>query len=248
MALEVCRASAAASVAASRAVVAVVSDTAWQCERDRALAMAGSKSSADAFAKVSRALRLTLRLEMTVAEWVRDARAGVWSGGGARGDLAGASAMPGVMPADGDRPCPPEFLSRERDTDAEFARLEFERLADVERGDRMPGGSFKAMVDCIRGELGIIPPPLAEEGNRSPGEGWRRRQPPECPPRQTRSPRDPGYPARQSASPEHPDSPCMDPGGGPLPDRSLPRTLARETVRVDPGRGPAPAPVAKSFS
>ena len=108
MAMAVTRGCAAASLAASHAVEVILADEFYQPETGRARALAGAKDAADSFQKVSRALRLTLTLEKTVAEWVRDLRAGVgpgctaerWTGDDAGGPrrTPGPPASRGLLP------------------------------------------------------------------------------------------------------------------------------------------------------
>ena len=132
MTMAVCRACAKASLAASREAEKVVADTAWQCQQDRTLAMAGCKAVAEAFQKLSRSLRLTLKLELTLANWTREAKAGVWRPlervGGTPADSHGGDGTD----RSADRR-PPERSSQERDR----AETETETLVEVERfGDR----------------------------------------------------------------------------------------------------------------
>ncbi len=78
MAMVVSRAYAHAAVAASGAVEAILADEFWQPETGRARALAGAKDAAESFQKVSRSLRLTLALQTTVVDALRDLRAGVY--------------------------------------------------------------------------------------------------------------------------------------------------------------------------
>src|SRR5215469_6383865 len=77
IAMEVTRALGRSAVIAGKEVEEVLATDAWHPETARARALAGSKDAADAFAKVTRALRLTFALEKTTAELLRDLRAGV---------------------------------------------------------------------------------------------------------------------------------------------------------------------------
>jgi hypothetical protein len=77
MAMEVTRAYSASAKAAARKVAEVLGDKVWQPETGMARALAGSRDAAEAFHKVTRALRLTFALEKATAEALRDLRAGV---------------------------------------------------------------------------------------------------------------------------------------------------------------------------
>jgi hypothetical protein len=77
IAMEVTRALGASAVVAGKEVEEVLATNAWHPETARARALAGSKDAADAFSKVTRALRLTFALEKATAEALRDLRAGV---------------------------------------------------------------------------------------------------------------------------------------------------------------------------
>ena len=131
-------------VAAAEEAKRVMSDEAWQSQPDRALAAAGSRHAAEAFHKVSRALRLTLKLEKATAEWLRDARLG----------LAAKAGGP---------PFEPSTTLREREngpsgepapSDGEAAWDETERPCDVERAERLVGATFREAIDRLCGDLG----------------------------------------------------------------------------------------------
>jgi hypothetical protein len=77
IAMEVTRALGRSAVTAGKEVEEVLATDAWHPETARARALAGSKDAADAFAKVTRALRLTFALEKMTAEQLRDLRSGV---------------------------------------------------------------------------------------------------------------------------------------------------------------------------
>jgi hypothetical protein len=77
VAVEAAKSLGRSAVAAAREVEDVLGKDTWHSETARARALAGSKDAADAFAKASRALRLTLALEKATAETLRDLRAGV---------------------------------------------------------------------------------------------------------------------------------------------------------------------------
>ena len=151
MAMAVTRGCAAAALAASHAVEVILADEFYQPETGRARALAGAKDAADSFQKVSRALRLTLTLEKTVAEWVRDLRAGV---------------VPAAPPKDtGETPAVQGGLQDlrraagscpyDRESDRAGAERNTERLVDIERPDILPRAPFRETVDRIGADLGV---------------------------------------------------------------------------------------------
>ncbi|MDB5482503.1 MAG: hypothetical protein JWO83_3556 [Caulobacteraceae bacterium] len=79
LAMDAARASSALVVATAEAAAKLVAekDGAWACEADKAYAVRGSREAADAFTRITRALRLTLTLETAAAERLRDLRAGI---------------------------------------------------------------------------------------------------------------------------------------------------------------------------
>lgn len=183
MAMVVTRANAAASVAAGHAVEVILADEFWQPETGRARALAGAKDAADSFQKVSRALRLTLRLEMAAAEAVRDIRAGLIThtaprnAGEMPADLADTSVRRDRAGADSDG----------RDTDAGRGDSTAERLVDIERPDTLPQTPFRATVDRICSDLNApvdwttwkVGPPILEYAGLQPKPpGWSECKPP----------------------------------------------------------------------
>ncbi len=156
MAMAVSRHYAAAAAAAAHAVEAILADEFWQPETGRARALAGARDAADGFQKVSRALRLTLRLEMTTAETLRDLRAGVAPAGAAAVHpwtevLATPSAperRSGARPAAGPSP-------RQETPDRERTDYDVERLVEFDRPDRLPRGAFGETVDEFSGDIGV---------------------------------------------------------------------------------------------
>ncbi len=76
MAMTTARAFTASAVASAKAAEAILDDKYFVPEVGRANAC-GAKDAAESLQKVTRAVRLTLMLEMKVAEIVRDIRAGV---------------------------------------------------------------------------------------------------------------------------------------------------------------------------
>ena len=81
LAMVAARAGSALVVAAAQAAAKIVAekDGAWACEADKACAVRASREAADAFTRITRALRLTLALETATVERLRDLRAGTVS-------------------------------------------------------------------------------------------------------------------------------------------------------------------------
>ena len=176
LAMDVSRTFAAAAVAASNAEAKIVSEPWFTPEVGRARAC-GAKEASHSFDKVTRALRLTMMLEKTVAETVRDLRAGI-------------VAAPGVAPADrGEKPArividetpATSVAPRDADDEGKAARVERpggerERLFDIERPERLPRGAYCKIVDDLAADIGaavdwsaskIVPPPL-DSGSLKP--------------------------------------------------------------------------------
>ena len=158
IAMEVSRGYGAASVAASHAVEVILADEYWQPETGRARALAGARDAADGFQKVSRVLRLTLKLEVATAEMLRDLRAGVVRP--RRSEDAGEDAG---APAEGPGPvrrsagvlagsCSDEETRDLADRDAGS-----ERLVEFDRPDRLFRGPFRETVDGLCADLGVAP-------------------------------------------------------------------------------------------
>jgi len=131
LAMEAARASSALVVATAQAAAKMVAevDGAWACATDKTYAVRASREAADAFTRITRALRLTLTLETAAAERLRDLRAGivpVRQDGGESG-----AARPGAM----------------LDTLREAAR---ERVADAIAEAAADDGDIDAAVDLAR--------------------------------------------------------------------------------------------------
>ena len=141
MAMAAARAFTGSAIASARAEEAVLADEAFVPEVGRARAC-GAKAAAESFQKAARAVRLTLMLEMNLAEIVRDIRAGgvTYLGGVAVRKDSGLDA--GARTDDGDR----DRRSRDART---------ERLVDVERPDTLPRAPFRDTVEHICGEVGV---------------------------------------------------------------------------------------------
>ena len=168
MALVVARAHAAAAVAAANAVEVILADECWQPETGRARALAGSRDAAEAFQKVSRALRLTLMLEKATADFVRDLRLGI--------EKKVVAATPrNICEIRREDVSSDSVHERRADRRSDAAA---ERLVDIERTDVLPRLAFRETVDRICADLGadvdwnawkIAPPePAAEIPDASP--------------------------------------------------------------------------------
>ncbi len=151
MAMVAARAFTVSAVASAKAAEAILDDKYFVPEVGRAHAC-GAKDAAESLQKVTRAARLTLMLEMKVAEIARDIRAGVvtyLSGTAHRKDAGGTPAVLGGLL---DRQSPPRPSSRglagsclkDRDRD----RPETER-AEFERPDIIPRAAFRDTVEVI---------------------------------------------------------------------------------------------------
>ena len=145
------RAFGASSVAASQAEKKILGEDWFTPEVGRARAC-GAKDAAESLQKVTRALRLTMKLQMSVAEIVRDIRAGVVTHSHA-GEDAGAPA---------ERPSPigrsagvlAGTCSGDRDSDWTHSETNTERLAEFERPETLPHAPFRETVDEICADFG----------------------------------------------------------------------------------------------
>ena len=149
MAMVVCRAYAHAAVAASSAVEAILADEFYQPETGRARALAGAKDAAESFQKVSRSMRLTLALQTTVVDALRDLRAGVYQPNIlARRDLAfDAIREAPAASAPGAEADVSDAVARCERADSNREQLvEYERLRESE--------GFRVIVNGIRAEIG----------------------------------------------------------------------------------------------
>ncbi len=152
MAMVVSRSYAAASIAAARAVEEILADEFWQPETGRARALAGAKDAADGFQKAARTLRLTLRLQMTVAETVRDIHAGVLRSPSIDAGERSSCGMAGsVLSQRGARP----RENRSDDEAREFDWVDCELRFDRERPDRLPQGGFGGTVERLGANIGV---------------------------------------------------------------------------------------------
>jgi hypothetical protein len=153
LAMEVSRVYAASAVAAAQAEAKIVSEPWFTPEVGRARAC-GAKDASDSFHKVTRALRLTFMLQKTVADTVRDLRAGIVA-------PAKAASVRDDKPARIviDETAAPSAPPRDADDEGKAARVERpggerERLFDIERPERLPRGAYCKIVDDLAADVG----------------------------------------------------------------------------------------------
>jgi hypothetical protein len=155
MTIVVSRAYAHAAVAAAAAVEAVVADEFYQPETARARALTGARDAADSYQKVTRSLRLTLVLQTSVADDLRDRRLGIVS---EREAMRAPVGRPNVQPSEA--AATPLAERRDRDASclatlerigAERERAEFDR---PDRTDRPYPSGFTATVNGVRADIG----------------------------------------------------------------------------------------------
>jgi hypothetical protein len=135
---------------------AILADEYFVPEVGRARAC-GARDAAESFQKVSRAMRLTLMLQRSTAEWVRDLRAGVRSCDAAARN-AGASAQGAWPQPERRRPAASRSEDRARDCDdrdRDEPDSDAERLIDIERRESLPRAPFRETVDQIVADLGV---------------------------------------------------------------------------------------------
>jgi hypothetical protein len=150
IALAVTRAFGDSASASAETAKGILADQFFIPEVGRANAC-GAKDAAESFQKVTRALRLTMMLERTTVEWLRDIRAGIVAPAPRAKDAGETSAVQsdlqerrrdgGSCSDEGDH----AFGRRERDA---------ERLVDIERPDVLPRAPFNHSVDRICDDLG----------------------------------------------------------------------------------------------
>jgi hypothetical protein len=148
--MQVSRVYAAAATAAATAEAKIVSEPWFTPEVGRARAC-GAKEASNSFDKVTRALRLTFMLQKTVAETVRDLRAGIVAA-----PKTHAQKPARIVIGDVSAPSAPR---RDVDDEGRAARVERpggerERLFDVERPDRLPRGAYCKIVDDLAADIG----------------------------------------------------------------------------------------------
>ena len=169
IAMAAARAFGESAVAAAEAEKMILAEDCFVPEVGRARAC-GAKDAADSLQKVSRAVRLTMKLEMAVAEIVRDLRAGIVpvrrdeaaSAGDSRriviGEEIDAAAPRSAPDADDDgSPAPEERLYGDRE------RIEFDRA------ECLPRGAYPALVKTLAADVGAaIDWPAAAVRTRGP--------------------------------------------------------------------------------
>ena len=140
----------------------------------------GARDAAESIQKVTRAARLTMKLEMAVAEIVRDIHAGIVThstptpcnageDAGARAERLGSvGRSAGVLAGS---------CSADRDSDWSPAETDTERLVEFERPETLPRAPYRETVDRICADLDVAvdwkawkiqPPALEYEALRPP--------------------------------------------------------------------------------
>ncbi len=145
MAMAAARAFTASAIASARAEEAILADEHFIPEVGRARAC-GAKAAAESFQKAARAVRLTLMLEMNLAEIVRDIRAG-------RVTYLGRIAVRKEVDGDAGAPVASPVLSDDRDRDRRRRDSNSEPLFDIERPDTLRTAPFRDTVEQICGDL-----------------------------------------------------------------------------------------------
>ena len=189
MGMVLSRAFAGSGVAAAHAVEEILADEYWQPETGRARALAGARDAADSFQKVARCVRLTFKLQLAVAETVRDLRNGALPARRATRDVADAALCNMALFDDAPRageaaergdPGDESAASERRGSDAE-------RLVEFERPDFLVRAPFKATVERICAEVGapvdwktwkVGPADLKYHGLKPKPAGWAENRPP----------------------------------------------------------------------
>ena len=162
MAMAASRAFTVSAIASARAVEAILDDKFFMPEVGRANAC-GAKDAAESLQKVTRAVRLTLILEMKVAETVRDIRAGLITYSGGVAGRKDAGGTPTDLEIVLDRQSLPRSSGRgpagscsgDRDSDVRTRDTDTERLIDIERPDIFPRAAFRETVDQIGADIGV---------------------------------------------------------------------------------------------
>ncbi len=152
IAMAVSRASGAAAIASADAARMILAEEYFVPEVGRVRAC-GAKEAAEAFQKASRSLRLTLMLETATAELVRDLRAGIVRPAARSKTFGETPAVLGALD-ELDRRRPAGSRSDDRALDLDRRERDSERLYDVERLDRLPGGGFRHVVDQLAADIG----------------------------------------------------------------------------------------------
>ena len=147
IAMEATRAFGASAVAAAQAEKTILGEEWFTPEVGRARAC-GAKDAADSLQKVTRAVRLTMKLQMAVAEIVRDIRAGVvtHSHAGDRAETPCFFNRSASVPAGSSSP--------DRDSDWSRSDTNTERLLEFERPETLPHAPFRETVDALCTDVG----------------------------------------------------------------------------------------------
>ena len=154
IAMAAARAFGESAVAAAEAEKMILAEDCFVPEVGRARAC-GAKDAADSLQKVSRAVRLTMKLEMAVAEIVRDLRAGIVpvrrDGAALAGDsrriVIDGEVEPVATPPDFDDDGGP---AREERLYGDRERIEFDRA------ECLPRGAYPALVDSLAQDVGAV--------------------------------------------------------------------------------------------
>ena len=152
MAMAASRAFTVSAIASARAAEAVLDDKFFMPEVGRANAC-GAKDAAESIQKVTRAVRLTLRLEMKVAEIMRDIRAGIVTYSGGVAHLRDAGGTPADQGGLQGRRRPAGSCSPDRDRD-ETDRPEADRI-EFDRPETLPRALFRKTVEQICADIGV---------------------------------------------------------------------------------------------
>ena len=138
------RAFGASAVAAAEAEKMILAEEHFTPEVGRARAC-GARDAADSLQKVARAARLTMKLQMAVAEIGRDIRAGIVT------HSAPAETPYPLVRSIG---VPADSSSADRDSDWTRAETNTERLVEFERPETLPHAPFRETVDTLSADIG----------------------------------------------------------------------------------------------
>ena len=161
-ALAVTRVYADLAIASAQAAKATLAPDAWHPELERAQAIGASRHAAEAFHRVTRALRLTMAMERAVVEIMRGVEAGSLAGPSMPIFTAAFLAPGGDIPpltSDSAQTCgEAKAASREaRGDDVSFDQRDLECLAEIERGDRVGHLKIREALERICAEIGVKP-------------------------------------------------------------------------------------------
>ena len=148
--MEAARAFTTSAIASAKTAEVILKEDWFVPEVGRARAC-GAKEAAESFQKVSRSVRLTLVLEMNVAEIARDVRAGIVTYIGGIAHRKSAGETPSIQ---NERADSRSSSSDERDTDRRSRDANTERLYEYERPDILPQETFRETVERICDDLG----------------------------------------------------------------------------------------------